>query len=391
MASSPYRSKLIRFAIRQTHRLKAQTGQAWRWAQCTTAWSIQTVATTVNSCWQWVYRSWQQTYQMVQGRASTWLKLTAAEQPAILAEQSATLAEQSVTSGAQIPADTPIRRILAWGHEATAPLALSCVVDAQPSQILGIATDLATGRLAWVTMEAVVVLSETANGLLQKQIIWELADYGYRLRQAQRWINLNRWSYGAAGARILAWIWQAVLYFFGSRGTDCFKPGLEQLASARPVTFALGVSPRMLIWGKSAASWVKQTWMQAGSGSELTLLQAEDTLQYPPFLPEATVFLPEAAVFLPEATVVVEKNAIVLPQSPAELNNTADSAAITSPLTTQPSAPWWDISATVVGHERSWADWFLAGLDWLLARLEQWIVWAWQHLSQLLKGDGDKE
>ena len=137
----------------------------------------------------------------------------------------------------QEPADTPIRQILSIA-ESTLPTTIACQ---------GFATDLATGRLAWITTDAIFLIDEETHANLQHQIASELSAFTRerQLRQPRAHITKQP-GWGGYGARILAWIWQAIAYFFGSgfahRSHAALQPVCPQIETGCPHQIASELS-----------------------------------------------------------------------------------------------------------------------------------------------------
>lgn len=406
MASSPYRSKLLRFVSSQVRALSNQAAQTWRWAKVSVVWGVQIATAIAYGSWSWTRQGWCQIHAIAQGSVSGCLKLTEAVR-----------LEAAIS---QIPTDTPIRKILARAEMASPP-ALN------PP---GLATDLATGRLTWVMPETQIVLREEDHRILQRQIVYELADYNY-WQQRQRRITL--WAGPIPGVRILALIWQAISYFFINRkvqsplppervnglglvaasGSDPIRkqsqpfwqnsPVLENVRIGRWIqqaihhffgsacerseewenrpanllgtsTFSLAILPGILGWGHSVVAWMRRTlgcWL---TGSGLVLGPVGRLAQQPQRLSSSTFFEAPAIAASSESSYQV---IISYPQ------------ATTITITSSPevSVTWLDVPATVVGYERSLLVWLLTMLDGILVWLERFATWIWQKLHTWFASD----
>jgi hypothetical protein len=297
MASSPYKSEVLRFFIRQTHRIKANAAQVWRWTKVTTVWSAQAIGVTAYGLWRLAKQGGRLTQPIFRASASQFGKLTGRVRQSFLAPRIAT--------------DTPIRRVLkaAQAKDSLHPLgdmqqpAEAFVVkgETRTSQLLpsfkagvlswlahllpgrlqlqtlqlpdqssdlpavskpveGVASDLATGRLAWVTANDIAVLDETTHTQLQQVIVSELAVYDRQMCQLQRRQQFVRWS-GYQMAQVKAWIWQAIVYFFG--GSNRQNPALSNGQQQSTLTRRNGTDPSGRPWIKDIVQQgqvIRQHW-----------------------------------------------------------------------------------------------------------------------------------
>ncbi|NER84133.1 MAG: hypothetical protein F6K42_32265 [Leptolyngbya sp. SIO1D8] len=407
MASSPYSSQALRFVIRQTHRLRSQATQTWRQTKLATTWSMQIVTATAYAGWRWIQGGWHQVFQLAHAVTSSCIQLAAVA--------------QRTFSSPELPVDAPIRKILRQPYE---PSSLASRLQHQPSPsttatsfklthcfswmarwktqcqcfnirnfrlpqvqnpslltptvrillppegVKGIATDLATGRLAWVTPESILVLSEVEHSQLQKQIVWELTDTGYRQRKTKQQGHLAPKGYSMNGARILVWIWQAILYFFGSPETvDSIGSGKPLLNASGTATFSIGLLPGLISWGRSLWVWITRKLALGTSGSDLVLHQKRiGSLQHGSLSNTSPAGYTEIAHPVPHAALIdsTQKNFITV-ATPNGFTGT-----------------WLDVPATVVGYGRSPLVWLLTAIDWLLVHLERLLVWIWNSLHQLI-------
>lgn len=462
MAPPLYNSEILQFVIGQSHRLRAQVAQAWRWTQVATVWGIQVVVATAYGGWYGVRTGWRLGHQLVQTVKGAWLKLGESR--------------QSDKSFPQLSSDTPIRHILALTLEtgvATTPPPIStqsqpfpALVRSQgqrlwagfvqgltslsrriqiaparppattanllpPLEVRGIASDLATGRLAWVTATTVVVLDAPAHRALQQRIIWELADYGYRWRQWQRRQRriqghhhglaqvLNRmglpwpdgWGNNASQKRALpgavttdlavqgwagalvrrgrllwrrwpslehlpvpAWLWQAIGHFLSIRSDRALASNWDRLGRVGTPTFSLTVVPGLITLGQSLSTWFQRCFRPWCTGL---------SLGFWPQTPVAQPPLPEPAAPSLAPLPVPSSGLSVACFDDSIWMGTAGATPITMGMAPDLAGTWLDVPATLVGYGQSPLVWLLTRLDWALVQLERLAAWLWRYLRIL--------
>jgi hypothetical protein len=483
MASSPYNSEVLRFFVRQTHRLKAQAGHTWRWAKVATIWSAQVVGATAQGVWQWTRQGWRLAQPTLQAGAAALLNLTremlsARSTPATL---TADAPIRHILAAAQVaeianPAPEPLptidaapssrgptgtsakrfpwqplrafqRNFLRWMplrqwrflQSPTAQLsprgAASPVTAPQGAQ--GIASDLATGRLAWVTAQDIIVLEEAAHAMLAQHIDTELVDYDRHQRRLQRRQPLTTWSQQTV-THLQAWIWQAIVYFFGNpENQSSALPNGQQTRTlahrnqqrhVQPWAATLGqpgqamVLPLEALKSSPIYRWLRQAFdyffgppqsaslagrsfdadmgalSPVGSSSfSLVLLPGLVELgqSIGSWLKRALQRLFPAVRAVPHEEILLREPAVlnqspILSQSPLTMASMLPrsqpvmvgigNVAMTTPSAAGISETWIEVPATLVGYGRSPLVVLLTGLDWFLTQLERAVVWLWRQV-----------
>ncbi|HEY9623092.1 MAG TPA: hypothetical protein V6C78_22240, partial [Crinalium sp.] len=199
-SSGPYQSKLLNLLVRQTRRLRDESGRRWRQFRTTAVWGTQILLYPIYVLFQsgrMIERQFKQTIRKV------FPQLKAAER----GKPRGTHSDQAIAS---LPADTAIRTALQTiqsfalavpieisGGAIALPLQLaaappesglavansSSLVQSGPSKppdpVRGIATWLDTRSLVLVTTqnEILDILTIEQQALLQRRMIGELAGY----------------------------------------------------------------------------------------------------------------------------------------------------------------------------------------------------------------------
>jgi hypothetical protein len=488
MASSPYNSEVLRFFIRQTHRLKAKTGQTWRWAKVAATWGAQVAGATASGLWQWTRQGWQFARPALQASGTGFGKLTR-------------WLMRSLPAPAALTADSPIRHILAAAQVAdiseSAPESLQPTDEAQsfrdltgtltkpspwhpwraikrnflrwvplrrlrlpqpppaqlspqecgspltvPQGVQGIASDLTTGHLAWVTPQEIIVLEAAAHAMLAQRIEVELAAYDRQRRQLQRRQHLATWSQQSV-THVQASIWQAIVYFFGNPDNQSSAlPDGQPAASLvsrrqrgilQPWATALrqpgqAVMPPLEAWKTSSIyHLICQAFEHFFGAQQPVLLDTRSgdpavealipvgsssfSLVLLPGLVElgqsiggwlkralrrwfpAVSVAPHAEILLTEPAVL--NQAPILSQAPLTISSRlprfqpvmvgVGNAAMTTPTSAGISTTWIEVPSTPIGYDQSLLVVLLTGLDWLLTQLEKGIVWLWRQAGLLLR------
>lgn len=421
MAMASYRSKLLRFMVHRAYRLHHQARQGWRQLQSTVAWGIQWGTVTAYGCWQ-------QVQQLTQGGGSPWRWLTSLSQilsPASLRFGGGALERILALAPADLAAASQEAAVIS-------PLEVETVASDRPRPdspslfVQGIATDLATRRLAWVTAEAQFVVSAPTHARLQQCIEAELAS---DQRPHQRHLGgcLEQGSTGLHGALLLVWIRRAIHYFFGPGGhpnrlvgkqastsglslpvqavasmTDVVcspqhlwrsdsslgpwsigvlirqaiahffhRSGSGQLTTSadgvlsdQAVTLSLGVVPGLLVWGQSVVMWIRRTLNRWYGGLSV---------------------MPEPAMTSPSPEEMPSPHQ-ALPRSHGTVMAGAGVMVAAAPVGVCQSTPTvcLEVPATVIGYQRSLLVWLLLALDWLLVRLERLAAQLWTGFKALI-------
>ena len=409
MASSPYHSKVLRFVRSQVRSLRYRAAQTWGWTQVSVVWGVQIATAIAAGSWQWTRRGWHQIWALAQGIESR-LKLI-----------DATQAEGTLPP---IPStDIPICQVLTWAEEAF-PTTLSQ---------RRLATDLATGRLAWVAQETQEVLNEQEHHIVHRRIVYELAAHGYWQKQTSQRKSLILWHVQRLSAQTLAWIWQAVLYFFdkgrgqahilphqsnaslplaaepgslmakgqslwprnacwentrifhriqqaiyyffGPVGHNTLEPRLTPLHSSGTLTLSLAILPGILGWGSSVVVWVRRTLRRWVSGIGLAMYSDSG----------ATHLLQNLPGQVPSAN----EDRAIAPSTRLDSLISSGPQTATLPISTSvaPSATCLDVPATVIGYDQSLLVWLLTWVDKVLVWLEQLVVSIWHRLQTWLDRD----
>lgn len=242
MAPTQYSSKLFQFVMRRSRHLSTQVSQTYRQATIAAKWGLESAAATVYGVWRWSQHRWQQLQLTAQETSSASAPPTARLLASVKAAapkgwQAVRLRLRLLGRRPQprISANTAIRNLL---KEARSP-ASDILVPTQSSGSLqtgvrAIATDLTTGRLAWVTATDLVVLDRDAHCALAQKISEALAYAGQGLpTMSPSESRLIPWQRQARTTQILSWIWQAVLHFFHQNGQP-LPPPPESLRQSQP-------------------------------------------------------------------------------------------------------------------------------------------------------------
>ncbi|MGF1522533.1 MAG: hypothetical protein ACFBSF_09485 [Leptolyngbyaceae cyanobacterium] len=357
MGVSPYRSNVLRWVMGHAQQIRSQAAKTWRWAKLRAFWGLQGTIAIAHGAWHWSWCQWRQLAARTRDRLGG---ISSDETPQVFA------------SVAQRPVDTPICQIL-----STLEAALSA-----PGACKGIATDLATRRLAWVATDAIVVVNEETHASLQSQMTLVLAEYDHQSQLASQQAPLVRPLEPMHGARILAWIWQAIAYFFGA-GFSCrrhawtkpvsLKSQSESVSLAGRSTFVLTLLPGIWSLGSIVAAWIRRTLVRWFTGAQLPPSLQENALQK---VPEPAIASSRGTSNGPNF-----QDKIVSLQA---INSYASIATATVTPSIGTAETWLEVPATVVGYERSLLVQLLTLLDWVLVRLEQLLAKVWQYVRTLL-------
>lgn len=408
MASPFYRSTLFRLIGQQARRLRSSAGQGYRWAKLSALWSLQCTAAIAVGCWQWGRQRWQQLQGAV--RKGTRIEPVAA-------------AEQPLQPGTAPATDAPIVQVLAWirdrspGDGCTGE-ALSAAT--KPPQVQGIATDLPTGQLIWITSTHRVNLSSAEQVTLQTRINEALADYDEQLALAKDMARPRR-------AWILSWLWQAITYFFGGHPqTVCLGHGdisqsqlpapTDALTEGHPGSLQQQTSfkPReVLRWIQMAiAGFFEQRERRFGGGEPQTgQLSGQSTLALT-LLPGLMTGGPLAATWIRQtlsqriarpgtvrprglAVIKVSQRSLstIGPPASSRLSFKADqhSEALAAPVAVPPAdiatavstSSYVEVPAIDLGAAPSFLGWLLVALDRACLVIEQGLSRLWHSLKRI--------
>ncbi|MEO1295459.1 MAG: hypothetical protein AAFW75_06580 [Cyanobacteria bacterium J06636_16] len=356
MAASPYRSKVLRLVLSHVRQIRRQTIHTWRWAKLRTVWGVQRTIAIAHATWYWSQNQWRQIAHSA--RAMIAEGSTPDDSP-----QSSPLASQGPA------ADTPICQVLAWA-DTSLPTAIACQ---------GFATDLATGRLAWVTSNAIVVLDNETHASLHKQITLRFSEYDAQQPLGQPQTLLTRHSERMHGARILAWIWQAIAYFFGAgfggRNHRCVEPVCfsgEPAPMRLPGQSALAFTllPGVWHWGSTFIVWMRRAISRWVVGQQLAHGQQNTSLQQAQ-MPAIAAFRTSPKLSHSQPRTVDFQ---VITRCPDIITITVSTSAGTTET-------WLEVPAVVVGYERSFLVQLLTALDWLFEKLERWFAEIWRRVK----------
>jgi hypothetical protein len=179
--SGRYQSRLFSFFSQQSLRLKDKTGQAWRQVKLAAVWSTQIALYPIYALFQAGRLLGR---QMGQATRQVFPRLRAAKQQ-ILNPSELNPSELNPSEPFALLSDTPIHNLLAESLKERLGESLG-ESQGESLAVRGFASSLLNRGLVLVTIEneALDILTRVQQTQLQRQMIWEMANY-WRYRKTQ--------------------------------------------------------------------------------------------------------------------------------------------------------------------------------------------------------------